>query len=406
MNEYLIELFKEENTVIIPGLGALTVVNRVTNELMFMSYLKHNDGTLVKFIAQKEGIEIESAKEKIDKYVQEINTVIENGGTFTVSKVGSFSKDSSGEIQFSAIPNESGSEAVEVVPVSVHPEVEQKTEEIQELPKEEVLPVTEQPVQAGNETVNDSLEITQEQVEEITNSEEEIVVEVKENPVVAEEPKSVVATEEEQWNDDLDLPPLNYQPERPKKAILEKTKKDKKPRRNGTLWLLLLALVIFGGASYVGFNYNDLKEKIPFLASAETEPTEEEIEITEDVINYETEEDVQEELIIEEVIEETVPEIVEEETKGVDSSMRNVTSLLRRLRVDKSLPIQVIVGSFGEESNATRLVEKLKAEGFPAEVIGVYGGLHTVSAASFNSMDDYKANRSQLEGIGVHWVKK
>ena len=74
--------------------------------------------------------------------------------------------------------------------------------------------------------------------------------------------------------------------------------------------------------------------------------------------------------------------------------------------MDKSLPVQAIVGSFGEEANANRFVEKLRAQGFPAEIIGVYGGLHTVSAASFSSMDDYKANRSQLESVGAHWVKK
>lgn len=411
MNEYLIELFKEENTVIIPGLGALTVVNRATNELMFMSYLKHNDGTLVKYIAQKEGIETESAKEKIDKYVQEVNTVIENGGTFTVSKVGAFSKDSSGEIQFSAIQEESKAEKVVTVPVIT--EVEQKTEEVQELPKDEVLPIIEQSVGIAEETANETItnipEITQETVEEIKVSEEEIIPVVKENPLVAEASESLVASEEEQWNDDLDLPPLNYQPERPKKAILEKTKKDKKPRRNGTLWLVLLALVIFGGASYVGFNYNDLKEKIPFLASGKKDvqeeivpESEEQSELIEEAEVYEEpiEEVFEEEIVAEEPI--TKPEVKKTEEKLKPAPV--VTS--SGLRVDKSLPVQAIVGSFGEEANANRLVEKLRTQGFPAEIIGVYGGLHTVSAASFNSMDDYKANRSQLEGAGAHWVKK
>ena len=66
----------------------------------------------------------------------------------------------------------------------------------------------------------------------------------------------------------------------------------------------------------------------------------------------------------------------------------------------------MIVGSFGEVANANRMVEKLQTQGFPAQIIGVYGGLHTVSVASFNSMDEYKANQSQLESAGAHWVKK
>lgn len=411
MNEYLIELFEEENTVILPGLGALTVVNRATNELMFMSYLRHNDGTLVKYIAQKEGIEAESAKEKIDQYVQEINTIIENGGTFVISKIGSFSKDSSGDIQFSAIQNENETEAVEVIPVSVNPEVEQKTEEIQELPKEEVLPIVEEIEEKVNETFNNDSESAQETVEKPKDSVDSSASEIKEPLIVVEELKPLAATEEEQWNDDLDLPPLNYQPERPKKAILEKTKKDKKPQRNNTLWLMLLALVIFGGASYVGFNYNDLKEKIPFLASKKEDVKElstlEIEELSEPVEEIEIYEEPVEEVYEEEIVKEEPKPIIKSEVKKVEERTKPAPVITSSgLRVDKSLPVQVIVGSFGEEANANRLVEKLRTQGFPAEVIGVYGGLHTVSTASFNSMDDYKANRSQLEGAGAHWVKK
>ena len=400
MNEYLIELFKEENTVIIPGLGALTVVNRATNELMFMSYLKHNDGTLVKYIAQKEGIEAESAREKIDSYVQEITTVIANGGTFNISKVGSFSKDSSGEIQFSATQEESGKDSVSAIPT-----IEQKTEEIQEIPKDEVFPVEEPAVELAEEPTNKTIN----NAVETNNPIEEVVPEVKAEVPVVEASQPVAATEEEQWNDDLDLPPLNYQPERPKKAILEKTKKDKKPRRTGTFWLLLLALVIFGGASYVGFNYNDLKEKIPFLASkkeeAEEIPDTETKELSELIEEPEIEEEPAEEIFDEEIVAEEP--IAKPEIKKPDEKPKQVPAAVSGgLRVDKSLPVQAIVGSFGEEANANRFVEKLRAQGFPAEIIGVYGGLHTVSAASFSSMDDYKANRSQLESVGAHWVKK
>jgi cell division septation protein DedD len=401
MNEYLIELFKEENTVIIPGLGALTVVNRATNELMFMSYLKHNDGTLEKYIAHKDGIEKEVAKGKVEQYVQEISNVIENGGTFNIAKIGFFSKDASGEVQFSAIENEKGNT---ITPTPLVTKVEEKVEEIQEFSKEEISPVIENIEQKAEEPVISKLV-------EKKNSVEEAVSEIKEIPIATEEPKIVPATEEEQWNDDLDLPPLNYQPERPKKAILEKTKRDKKPQRNTTVWLLLLGLLIFGGASYIGFNYSDLKEKIPFLASKK-ETIEvlsiEEIEEPSDIVEEEEfSEDVQDEIIEEEkttVVEEPVAKPEVKKTEKQPKSAPIVTST--GLRVDKNLPIQIIIGSFGEEANANRLVEKLQTQGFPAEIIGVYGGLHTVSAASFNSMDEYKVNRSQLDGVGAHWVKR
>lgn len=409
MNNYLIEILKEENTVILPGFGAFTVVNRATNELMFMSFMKYNDGTLVNFIAQKEGISAEEAKEKIDSYVADINTTIDGGAAFKIGQIGAFTKDSAGEVQFSATPGDV-EVAAPVVNVTPEPEVVMETtdkatpveEEIQveEVPEEIPVPleITAERIDAYEEQATEEVEIDEVEVP-LVNAEEPVV----EIPVVIEEKAPAPVSEEEQWKDDLDLPPVNYKPERPKQPILEKTKKDKKPRRNGTIVLILIALLITGGAAYVGFNYKDLKEKIPFLASGEKEVKEKvepakAIETPEDISVEEIPEE--EEVAIEEVTPESTPEPAKETKPAPVSSSAN------GLRVDKGLPVQVIVGSFGEVANANRMVEKLQTQGFPAQIIGVYGGLHTVSVASFNSMDEYKANQSRLESAGAHWVKK
>lgn len=408
MKNYLIELFKDENTVILPGLGALTMVNRATNELMFMSYLKHNDGTLVKHISQKEGIDADQSKAKVDEYVNEINSALERGETFTISQIGSFSKDASGEIQFSCISSENNdSEPI------IHPIVEEVKEEVAEI-QEEIIEETEA-IQEEVEQVNEVILETIEKVEgntEIPPVEQEIIVptaDKAEVEVKQENPTIAPLSEEEQWNDDLDVLPLNYKPERPKQPILEKTKKDKKPRRNKPLWLILIALIVVGGSAYVGLNYNDLKEKIPFLASNKEEAKEEIEETVEDNSSVADEEQLEtiEPDVSKEIIDETIPEVVEvaEEQPKEKGPMRNPALHMGKITVDKSLPIQVIVGSFGEESNAIRLVEKLKSEGFSAEIIGVYGGLHTVSAGSFNSMDEFKEKKVQLESVGTYWVK-
>lgn len=404
MNKYLIELFKEENTVIIPGLGALTVVNRATNELMFMSYLKHNDGTLVKYIAQQENIEPDAAKENIDRYVEEIIAAIANGGAFEVDGLGRFSKDASGEIQFSSTQQAPAEETGPVIVPKVE-EQEEVKEVVQEQPVEEVV---------IEDAQNKAEEKVAETIEEYTESAEEIITNEPDEPLIVpvEPVQPVPVTEEEQWNDDLDVPPVNYQPERPKKPILEKTKKDKKPRRNGTLWLLLITLIIMGGAAYVGFNYKDLKEKIPFLASSgkeEVKGTENPVEdeITKEQDTEPEENETWEEATDEELTEEPVTEPVAapEEKKPEEKPKPAPVVASGGLRVDKSLPVQVIVGSFGEEGNAGRMVEKLRSQGFPAEIIGIYGGLHTVSAASFSSMEEYRANQSQLQSVGKYWVK-
>ena len=74
MDKYLLEILKEINTIIIPGLGALTITDASSGDIMFMTYLKHDDGQLAKYIAKNEGIDETEAKNLIAKYVREITT--------------------------------------------------------------------------------------------------------------------------------------------------------------------------------------------------------------------------------------------------------------------------------------------------------------------------------------------
>ena len=62
MDQYLIQILKETNTIIIPDLGALTITSEEQNEIMLMPFLKHDDGKLANHIAEKEGIDGVEAK--------------------------------------------------------------------------------------------------------------------------------------------------------------------------------------------------------------------------------------------------------------------------------------------------------------------------------------------------------
>ncbi len=99
MDKYLLELLKELKTIIIPGIGALTVTNEKTGEIMFMSYLKYDDGTLAKHIAEKESWEINDAKNLIAKYVRDVTSTLDKGDEYNMFQFGAFSKVS-GEIEF------------------------------------------------------------------------------------------------------------------------------------------------------------------------------------------------------------------------------------------------------------------------------------------------------------------
>src|SRR6218665_2247121 len=147
MNNYLLQILKETKTIIIPGLGALTVTNEATGEIMFMSFLKHDDGNLAKYIAEKEGMDINDAKNLIAKYVREIQAEVDKGDKYSMYQFGTFSK-ADGEIVFDQWESSNVTESISeqepivenVVPIVEIPEI--KEEVVPEV-KEEPAPIVE-----------------------------------------------------------------------------------------------------------------------------------------------------------------------------------------------------------------------------------------------------------------------
>ena len=90
MDKYIKQILTEDNTVILPKLGALTVTSIKTGEMMFLSYLNYDDGKLAKFIAEKENITEEEARLKVKTFVDEVKQNLENGGTFKLGNLGHF----------------------------------------------------------------------------------------------------------------------------------------------------------------------------------------------------------------------------------------------------------------------------------------------------------------------------
>ncbi len=68
---------------------------------------------------------------------------------------------------------------------------------------------------------------------------------------------------------------------------------------------------------------------------------------------------------------------------------------------------KVIVGCFGDASNAENLVKKLRSEGFDASIAGVAGGLTRVSAGNADSQEQLKALNELVATKGYSgWVLK
>ena len=100
MNKHLQEILKESNTIIIPGFGALTITSAKTGDIYFMPFLKHDDGRLAKYVAEKENIDVNEAKKNIVEYVNTLTKALEQGEEYEIIEFGKFIINKSNEIEF------------------------------------------------------------------------------------------------------------------------------------------------------------------------------------------------------------------------------------------------------------------------------------------------------------------
>jgi hypothetical protein len=427
MDKYLQEMLLEMNMIIIPGLGALSMVNRATGEIMFMPYLKHDDHVLAKHIAAKEGWEENDAVNLIAKYVREIEAKLNIGESYDMYRFGSFKKDNSGDVIFEAWNGESPSvEEVSTAPieeVSEHESVEVSEEQIVSEPAiektegpiieavEEVVPepiilqeesaevIVEEEVQPIITLDTDSIEV----IEPVSTIEEEVPAAVlipdaiPEKEPISEKVEDKVSqyTEEDQWKDDLDVPPINAKIERPKKPIIEKAKSDKNKRRPAFYILTFLLVVLIGGSVAVGVFYDQLKQHLPFVAQEASKENEKPSETEINKVVEEEEEDA------EPIVEEDTPVEAEPQEEIVNSAYIQTSTG----KVNPTQPFHVIAGAFREKANAERFRDRLRENGNSnSEIIGEFDGLFIVSASSHQSMEEAQNSRKSNSTITQSWI--
>lgn len=387
MDKYLLEILKNVNTIIIPGLGALTITNHDTGEIMFMSYLKHDDGKLVSYIVENEGMDELDAKNLIAKYVREIQLTVDKGESYDMFQFGSFFKNGD-EIDFK---NWEGDKTIETKEIIEEKIIEEK--EVTESPvikEEEVLVTNESKSEQSEETASPPK--TEEIIEEKKEEEktEPIVLHLKEE--VEEQPKKEfnILEKEEQATTAAKLEKL--------KSEKEKSKEGKK-KSPGFWMLIVLIVLIVGGGVYFGLNYDQLKQHVPFLADKKetvVNPEVNENEISEENSTEEETLENNEEIIEEEVI----PEQIEEEVVEPVTEKETITNT----NSGNDLPFHIIAGAFSSEDNANRLGEKLKAEGYNVKV-GPGRGMTLVSIKSFATRAEAQSGLTELKSVTPNgWI--
>ena len=378
MDKYLLEILKSVNTIIIPGLGALTITNHDTGEIMFMSYLKHDDGKLTQYIVDNEGYEELEAKNIIAKYVREIQLTIDKGESYDMFQFGSFYKNGD-EIDFKNWEGTTKSEDAIVAPLE---ETEVVIEKIDEAKIDKITP----PVIEKN----------------IVEPDKEVapVVEDKiaEAPVEKEEP-IVVHLKEEVKETKKELNILEKEERAVTAAKLEKLKTEKnkpvqKNKKGVGFWMLMsLIVLIVAGGTYFGLNYDRLKQHVPFLAdntSSEIPVEKENLEEIVDETPIEEEVETQDETISEEQVEPA--EVIEKTDETQPASSGN------------DLPFHIIAGAFSSEASANRLGDKLRGEGYTVK-IGPGRGMTLVSVKSFSTRDEAQKGLSELNSVAPNgWI--
>lgn len=466
MDKYLLQILLETNTIIIPTLGALTITDAKSGEMMFMPYLKYDDGKLAAYISEKEGIDTNDAKNLIAKYVREINMKLDQGETYDMFQFGRFLKTDDGEIDFERWENFSHPENVndssndEQVPALTEP-VESNEEIMEELEVSATDLTTEESVSHESEndlvTETNTEEIKIESVEleenvpveaqpsldailaqasaEVEEAEPEVkqeiseVVVLKSDPVVDKTPdESKVQVENEYIppRETIEAVPTENttKSEESKQPATVAIKSPRKKRSIGFWMLIVLIFVVVSGTAISLLFYDQVKHYLPFLElkRAEIVKRSDSTEIAA-LLNESAEELEQAEQ--ERVESEANPDMDAPETTSSKESAPAVPEKEIQKPIQKPIskptPVtqkpaaqsagngqfHIIGGAFGEERNANRYAEKLKSSGNNAQVIGKYNGLYLVSIESFASATEASKALQKLETVtGKAWVFK
>lgn len=445
MNNYLLQLLKEVKTLIIPGLGALTVTNETTGEILFMPYLKFDDGTLAKHIASKENMELNDASNMISKFVREVTAELDKGNSYDMYQFGRFVKVD-GEIAFEAW---SAASAVEQKPV----ETLINEAPVKEEPQVEIPPVAEPVKEDPKPVIVETPKVETPKAEEPKT--EKII------PPVTEAPKKPIETPKvEEPKVEKIVPPIAevLKTAEPKKEpVKPAAKKEEKPKEKPKapkekkktsvfsyiLWGFLV--LVLGAGTFIAIQFDSLKKDFPILAdlagenddaakgseevkqleegpdagtdSGESEPIpEDQVQIVEDQLPAEKPAEEPKKTVTPAPKKEapapkkTTPAPTPKTTVTVSKkpvSKPKPQNTGSTASFDGSKHFHIIAGSFGSEANANRLAGKLQSKGFGEASVTMNGGMYRVSVKGFATLNEATAEAASIQSsVPGAWVLK
>ena len=184
-------------------------------------------------------------------------------------------------------------------------------------------------------------------------------------------------SEKEQWEDDLDLPPIAHQKTKIKKPILEKAEFDKKRKTNLKPFIAIGSLLLMIGIYFL-IGQDDQTQNSNISENSRTETSTTDNQLVNETQNVAQQEEKEQDKLNETWQEDTV--IVEELLKA--------DVVKEELSVYESPQnYHIIVGSFKNENNAKKWLEKNSFKEDGEKSIREFEGWYRVIYLSYSSVE-------------------
>lgn len=178
-------------------------------------------------------------------------------------------------------------------------------------------------------------------------------------------------SEKDQWNDDLDLPPINHKTEPSKKPILEKAEFDRKKKKRWIPIVIVILIIAISSPFLFNIRNNDNGSSKQNLITESKEI--DDLKPIEENIN---ENDVEDTTFIEDTV------IIENMESEVEIELKDIETI-----AENKKNYHIILGSFEIENYANAFINELNQKTDATQIIN-YDGLYRVSYNSYNDSDE------------------
>jgi nucleoid DNA-binding protein len=338
MEQYILDLIRENNRVIIPNFGAFIVAHEKGVTILFNNFLTFNDGLLIDYVKEKDGVDTLEATDRVSHFVARINDTLETTGEFELKGLGKFTRDTTGILRFQQDEHLNDTFGGETVPE------EEKNEELLDL------------------ETSDEQEVTQ-TVEEKKDDTTLIVP-----PGQSEEEKQKEETKDEEEEKKYDSKPKT-----------DPYKEDKKKETVALFVILFVLIPVIGFALYY-FIFSD---------NSKGSDGKEKVVIEQPKTNKKP---------LPKPVKQEKPTTKSEIVAGPVSTVTVKSDKKKEVKVPvvKQRRHFIIVGSFKDQANAMKYADNMKQKGFTSSVTIPKNGRYLVGVESFTSLTKAMARQEEL----------